>query len=136
MTGLRKVHFADLADYAERGKIERGVRYIHCHTGHFDSYCYEELALTPVVMRRRDHDMPPRDRYEDPWWEVEMPFFQAMHRSHVWPGGWFREWHYASDSGMWDVPGIEYKNTSNYLLNVNALLRQGIVIDMEKRGRQ
>jgi len=130
---METIHFTKLAHRAERGRIERGVRYVHCHTGSA-GMCYEELALTPIVMRPRDHGVPERNRSGDPWWSKKAAVFQTLRQSPWMPEGWYRIWHYAGDAGLWDVPG-EYRNDWNYMLNVNALLREGIIIDTTKVQR-
>lgn len=140
---MKTIHFTDLAEYADRDGIERGARYLRCHDSRDrgalglvgGAHCYEALTLTPIVVRRTDHDDSPQQRRRhsplDPYWSKKHPFFQTLTYSDTFRD-WHKEWHYASDSGLWNVEGVDYRNQSNYMLNINALLRQGIIIGTER----
>jgi hypothetical protein len=143
---MESVHFLDLEEHAVRGPIERGLIYYYCHPqiGDFkkDWYptygdenwtpvtaqAYPILTTSGVLRLPRWHfssvDMP----HDDPYWGSLASGFYAIHT--LW--GFTRpQWHYATDSGLRDVPGGgSYRN---YMLDKNALLRQGIIVDLSRR---
>lgn len=146
---METVHFTDLKQFAERSKIDRSARYLMCHDFRDrdkkplfmderplpnGAHAAEVLAVTGIQMMNHGHDHSMVAKLtqdpNNPFWQQKEPQFAvAVPGSTTRATGRTLRWHYASDNGMWDVPGVSYRNGSNYLLNVNMLLREGIAVD-------
>lgn len=133
---METVHFTDLKHLATRGQIERGARYLRCHdlrerpddSRYTGAHCYELLTTSHAYLMPRDIDMPKSlvsTRTDTDFWKKKQLRFSTL------PKGFANRmsYHFASDAGLWDLPGIDYINPCNYMLNINEVLRHGIVID-------
>lgn len=141
---METVHFTDLKHLATRGQIERGARYLRCHDlrerpdlnfdgdgtpSYTGAHCYELLTTSHAYLMPRDIDMPKSivsTRTDTDFWKKKHLRFSTF------PNNVFANrmnYHFASDAGLWDLPGIDYINPCNYMLNINEVLRHGIVID-------
>lgn len=110
------IHFTDLKEHAHRGQIERGMRYLRCHDlrgvdfSLNQAHAYEILTLSNAGNHM--------------WWG------EKMNEPIVLTKGWSRpQALFASDMGLWDVPGVSYRNGTNYVLDIAELRRQNILID-------
>jgi hypothetical protein len=141
------IHFTNLKHLATRDKIERGARYLHCsdfrETPNFFDYAsgndiprktladsYEIFTASGLVRFPMAHGMPPLPHgrvRSDTMAEIHPMFAVLIPPS--WRSTKRVSWNFASDNGLWDLPDISYKNRTNYLLNINELLRLGITID-------
>lgn len=133
---METIHFSHLHSLAERGPLQRGLRYIQCHVKvgdqSVDDYATEVLTLTPTVTRS-SHQMR---GFTHEYAHEPHPVSLLRRHSSLRNVGYWDDWAYASDMGQWDVPGVSYQNIANYMLDVNALLRQGIIVGVNAPLRQ
>lgn len=153
------VHFLNLREFAVRGPVERGRRYVMCHSqvgdfkedffpmpdyGEDGSVIWEDVWRPPVasasevLIAHGVENLRSRDTlfsgmvglgfgHGD---ESRAPMFATLRRLLRWQKhGYGLSWSHASDWGMWDVPGVSYKNDRNYLLDVAQLRSMGITVD-------
>lgn len=150
---METLHFTKLRELAHRGPIERGKVYIKCHTkvGDFredfipleegetyyppTAYAREFVAGSGIVYLKNRHGFVSylHQGKDASYWMAKQPRFLAL--SVPWWDhfhGLYSDWWYASDAGLWEVEGVAYKNKWNYLLDKNALLREGIMVNTEQ----
>jgi hypothetical protein len=96
-------------DKAIRGLLQEGKRYLYVNG---DGRFAREIRLTgPIHLTQNPEDVHPVARVphtgRDPRWG---------------PG-------FAGDMGLWDVPGVKYKNLVNFVLDIDALAAEGIYLE-------
>lgn len=129
---MKTIHFLDLREFAVRGELERGRRYVRVHsmTGHpvgggssVEPFAYEILTYSGMMRLRNGFEFSRTPRNDDnPYWdnrEWRVICFSIKNS--------YSDLAFASDLGLWDIPG-SYKNEWNYVLDVLALLRLNIVV--------
>lgn len=139
---METVHFTELADYAVKGKVERGLIYYYCWPKigqHYhewfpvtsdDEWFQPSCQVAPRLAASNLITLPvwcidPRFRYhqndQDSYWNREVEGWWSISLN----GSSYLRWEYGSDSGVtartWD---------GNYVLDKNALLREGIKVDL------
>lgn len=120
--GLQKVHYLDLKHKAVRGPLRDDHLYVLCHDVKPDPYIPDHRgyrAAYPVLTEGHVAWVTPHTTWkyitDDESWNL------AFHGTNK-RGD--HQWYYAADFGLWDLPGISYRNKSNYVLDVEALLRE------------
>lgn len=110
------IHFTDLKEHAHRGQIERGMRYLRCH----DLRGVEDSSNQALAYEFIAYSNAGNHVYEGEKMTYPVVLHPGYHRTQI---------YFAADMGLWDVPGIHYKNKWNYVLDIAELRRQNILID-------